>query len=54
MKNDDAKKTDDFDDGDAEASQKMGLYDLVDNIDDLSEQAENMKISKNEFMECLR
>ena len=54
MKNNEAKNKDNFDDDETDTSQKLNLYDIIENIDDLSEQAENMKISKNQFMECLR
>ena len=51
----------DTDWGELEAEKKesknlasLSLKDIVENIDDISEQAENMKISRNEFLSALR
>lgn len=52
------KKTDEakgFDDDEENCDRhKNNLYDLIENIDDLSEAAKNIKLTKNEFMDCLR
>ena len=41
-------------DGGKTGSAKMDILEVVANIDEISKQAENMKITRNDFINCLR
>lgn len=40
--------------GPGQRKQQLHLHDIIDNIDELSERASHMVISKNEFLNALR
>lgn len=47
-------KEEDFEDEKPPEQKRMNLADIVENIDDLSLRAQQMKITRNEYLDCLR